>query len=278
MAGETCAIDSIFKRHLPHILEKIFFSLDYDSYSRCHQVSCVWNEVLISERFRKKAKSVYAIELKQEEDKLIRAPEWVDFMEVRRLLFNGVNPNCEKYTYWTFVTPLMLAACQGHEDVVELLLDFGADPNKKRGWESTPIHYAAIYGHTEVVLLLLKRGADPNIGNGDAGSPFWSALSRGQKEVVKVLLDVGADPNITDSHGRTSLHIASSKGYEDIVKLLLESGVDPDRADDHGTTPLETAVDMGFRKVAEKLIDAGAEPNERVKNKMQGWESSCTIL
>lgn len=86
MAGETCEIETIFKRNVPHILEKIFFYLDFDSYNRCRDVSCEWKELLMSKHFCKRAKSVYRIELVMEEDKLIHASEKGDLEEVTRLL------------------------------------------------------------------------------------------------------------------------------------------------------------------------------------------------
>ena len=47
--------DALFKRSVPHILEKILFSLDYDSFSACGKVCKVWNDLLSSESYMRKS-------------------------------------------------------------------------------------------------------------------------------------------------------------------------------------------------------------------------------
>jgi ankyrin repeat protein len=57
-------------------------------------------------------------------------------------------------------TPLCRAAQKGHEAVVKLLLEKGADVESKNGVSQTPLILAALYGREAVVKLLLKKGAD----------------------------------------------------------------------------------------------------------------------
>ena len=56
--------------------------------------------------------------------------------------------------------PLHEAAFQGHESVVRLLLERGADPSPKDIYGATPLHHAAWGGYEAVVLLLVEHGAD----------------------------------------------------------------------------------------------------------------------
>ena len=63
-AGNCSAFDTLLTRNVPHILEKIFLSLDYKSFITCRRVSKTWNELLTSESFQKKEKSVYIMELR----------------------------------------------------------------------------------------------------------------------------------------------------------------------------------------------------------------------
>lgn len=59
-------------------------------------------------------------------------------------------------------TPLIYAAREGHADVVELLLQLGADANAAtKSGGACALHRAAYMGHLQVVSLLLAAGAEP---------------------------------------------------------------------------------------------------------------------
>jgi ankyrin repeat protein len=69
-------------------------------------------------------------------------------------------------TYWLTghqrpgQTPLSYAEEYGHEAVVKLLLEKGAELESKSDYGQTPLSYAAQYRHEVVVKLLLEKGAD----------------------------------------------------------------------------------------------------------------------
>ena len=50
-----CAFDLLLSKSVPHVLEKIFFSLDYESFKNCQEVCNGWKKSLTSERFQRKA-------------------------------------------------------------------------------------------------------------------------------------------------------------------------------------------------------------------------------
>ena len=60
-------IDILFKKYVPHILEKIFFSLDYESYKRCIKVNSTWKNLLQSESYQRKAKALFHDQISEEE-------------------------------------------------------------------------------------------------------------------------------------------------------------------------------------------------------------------
>ena len=64
--------DTLFTRNVPHILEKIFFSLDYESYKLCLEVSKVWNDLLSTESYKKRAKYEYKQEISDDVKELYR--------------------------------------------------------------------------------------------------------------------------------------------------------------------------------------------------------------
>jgi ankyrin repeat protein len=64
------------------------------------------------------------------------------------------------------------------------------------------------------VRLLLNRGADPNRRNGRGESPLHCAAMSGDNEVVELLLDHGADIKARDGEGWTPLHAATGDGNQ----------------------------------------------------------------
>lgn len=72
-------------------------------------------------------------------------------------------------------------------EIVQLLLDAGADPNAKSASGSTPLHTAAFTGDRASLDLLLRHGADASIRNADGRTPADIARERGNQGVVAAL-------------------------------------------------------------------------------------------
>ena len=119
-------------------------------------------------------------------------------------------------------------------DVVQLLLDNGANQEKADHRGSTPLQLAAKAGHKGVVQLLLNNGADPNRANIMGTTALHEAAgvhkkyNEAHKDIVKLLLDNGANPNQKDKSGQTPLsYVVSQFDYDedkDMVILLVEHG------------------------------------------------------
>ena len=119
----------------------------------------------------------------------------------------------------------MEAANEGHTEMVQALLEAGADVNKGLfGSSKTALYYAARKGHTETVKLLLQKGADPNGGEGAVAgnAPLLAAIENGHTEVVRALLAAGANVKVTKFEG-TALEIARQKGNTEIIRLLEDA-------------------------------------------------------
>ena len=129
-------------------------------------------------------------------------------------------------------TPLHWAAHYGLRDVVKLLVDKGAEPDKKDLQGRTPLQWAKRSPEKldkDLVKLLLERGDEP----GDWELLKWAA-EKGHKEVVQLLLDRGAKYNKADEYGLTPLHVAASNGHREVVQILMDRGADPNRTDLYG--------------------------------------------
>jgi ankyrin repeat protein len=88
-------------------------------------------------------------------------------------------------------TPLVLGAMRGHLDVVRSLVSAGADPNSS-GAGYTALHMAAMDGRQELVSLLLRSGASVNPIQDDPWPPLRHAIVNGHKNVADLLRAYGA--------------------------------------------------------------------------------------
>jgi ankyrin repeat protein len=108
-------------------------------------------------------------------------------------------------------TPLSYAAERGHVDIVQQLLERGADVKSKSEARRTPLSYGAEKGHDVVVKLLLEQRADREAREVFYGhTPLCCAAWKGHTLVVHPLLENGADIEAKDNAGLTLLSYASS--------------------------------------------------------------------
>jgi len=163
-------------------------------------------------------------------------------------------------------TPLHHAASTGHEGMVELLLGRdNVNPDKPDNCGQTPLHHAAEIGHEGVVKMLLGRG-DVNPGKHDqlGQTPLCCAAWNGHGGVVEMLLRRDeVDPDKPDMFNRTPLYCASWNGHEEVVKILLErDNVDPDKQNNDCRTPLSAAACYGHEVVVKILLARAVSPDK----------------
>jgi ankyrin repeat protein len=208
-------------------------------------------------------------------------------------------------------TSLSVAAEEGHDEVIELLLEAGASVTLADRSGRTPIFYAARFGRlgAETIKALAQAsGGNDALEWGDAvhlWSPLHTAVWHGHVQVVQSLLDANASPSIVDSEGKSALHEAAclgSYGHQmsrkksgqssrqdeetkrlDIVRLLLESRrCRVNQGDAYGCTPLWYAVAGGWTMAVEALLDHGTsfDPGDlpSLPNKARRGPASLLLL
>lgn len=121
-------------------------------------------------------------------------------------------------------TAFHLAVIRGSLPLTKLLIDHGAELERRDSSGNTALHLAAQYRHASLVELLLQRSANSEARDFMGQTPLFSAVRGGDEVAVKLLLDASADINAKDSMGQTVLYVAVDGGSETIARLLLANG------------------------------------------------------
>jgi len=128
------------------------------------------------------------------------------------IFWEGCTPQLlgveETSTSWEGYTPLWLAAKKGHEEVVKLLLECGANINAQDKYGRSLLHFVVEEGQKKVVQLLLEYRPNVNTQDKNGKTALHFAVERRQKEFVHLLLECGANVDAQDKDGKTALHFA----------------------------------------------------------------------
>jgi len=203
--------------------------------------------------------------------------EW-DIVEIAKLLLEyKSNPNV--VSDWPNKTPLLLAAEQGNEKLMDLLLEYGADINQRGIWTpgqsgNTALHAAAVNGNEEAAKLLLSKGADVNAKGTNDNTPLHHAVKR-HLHMVELLVSNSADVNAKNNRGETPLHIIAglypqktwAKNHRiEVMKILLEAGADLEAKDRSGKTPLSIAAESTYSKESVEILSKYGANFENMNN------------
>ncbi|XP_064467056.1 protein phosphatase 1 regulatory subunit 16A-like [Ornithodoros turicata] len=223
---------------------------------------------------------------------LLEAAARNDVDEVRRLLMLGVSPDS---TNEDGLTALHQCCIDDSEEMMKLLIDYGANVNAKDSEQWTPLHAAATCGHIHLVRYLISKGADLLAVNADGNMPYdicedeptldyiesemakrgitqeMIDETRAANEVMmlkdlRIAMESGLELEFRDEQGATPLHIASANGYVSVVEFLLDQHASTDVVDNDQWQPIHAAACWGHPDVLEMLVQAGADLNARTKN------------
>jgi len=140
------------------------------------------------------------------------------------------------------------------KDLVDFLMQNGADINAISSTRVTPLHTACHFGHLDMVKLLLKLGLNINASKLDGTIPIHKASEKGHSHLVEYLISNKANVHAVNEKNMNCIHLAAKNGHYEIIKILMENGVNSNLRDFENKTPHCYAVDGGHEMVA-KLLD-----------------------
>lgn len=174
-----------------------------------------------------------------------------------------------------WLTPLMLAAREGHVELAAMLVKGGADVDAVAGDGKTALALAIFNGNYDLASLLVDSKADVDTADAQRFTPLFYAVDRRNMEtapnfpwmvtqdplpLIEKLLDAGADPNVLVNNTprarmregsprivfATALMRAAFAGDLELVKLLLAHGADPSIISTDGETMVSAAAGLAF--------------------------------
>ncbi|CAH1389686.1 unnamed protein product [Nezara viridula] len=183
-----------------------------------------------------------------------------------------------------------MACIDDNLELVEFLVENGADVNKgdNEGW--TPLHATASCGFLSIARYLIEKGANVAAVNNDGELPVDVAESDEMEDMLQQQIEemgIDADNARTEEErlmladaknwlssgylsekphpktGALALHVSAAKGYLKVMDILIKAGADVDAQDLDGWTPLHAASHWGQKEAAEVLAEAHCDMNIR---------------
>nr|WIK87613.1 ankyrin repeat protein [Oriental turtle dovepox virus] len=163
--------------------------------------------------------------------------DWNRYSATSKLMFRSRFEPC--------TVPVTLATRKGSKELLELLLEYGCNPDICEKTSTSAMHYAVIKKHYELLKILIRYDAYADIRDIQQNTPAHYAAKLPISESCKYLELLrlgGASFNLTNRKGRTPLHIACKYDNTEAVKYLVENGCNTKIVDVMSFTPLNYAV------------------------------------
>ena len=166
-----------------------------------------------------------------------------------------MNHACDAFT------ALHWGGQEDYPNMVEVLIDAGADAEVKEDTGRSPLLVASQDGSLETVRVLVKAGADVSVADNNGATCLILAANDGHTETVRHLLCLpDVDVNQSSNRGSTALHRAVLRKHTEVMEVLIDAGADIEaKRDGMGQTPLHCACEVGEREIVRMLVEAGAD-------------------
>ncbi|PQE14382.1 multiple ankyrin repeats single kh domain-containing protein [Rutstroemia sp. NJR-2017a BBW] len=194
---------------------------------------------------------------------------------LKLLLDHGADVNSEDG--WALQT----AAAEGHVDIVKELLIRGANVNARTSNPNFPqrtaLYGACELGWDEIVDILLEHGADPNLGGGENDYPILAAARNGESEIINKLILAHADVNVVSGDDGSTALILFAKNFSGLEPLerLIDAGAAIDATNNDGDTALIAAASMCDSEFVNFLLAKGADIMHRNNDGRNAMQVAC---
>ena len=178
----------------------------------------------------------------------------------------------------------------GNEQMLNLLLNHGADVNAEGGLHYTALHASTYFGHTDGTRLLLSMGADINSRDMYDRTPAMNAAMNGHEGVLHLLVPWNEDKSHTttpmrmeishlepDALGCSFVHFLAMGDCQLLLEQLLDSGDFGDLPDRQGWTALHWAAYKGNSRAAQVLINRKADMQSRDWQQLDTVSPRCIL-
>jgi len=197
------------------------------------------------------------------------------------LMRTDVDINYVNNLGWTALLEAIVLTNGGeaHQQIVQMLVDHGADISIPDFDGVTPLAHAQARGFGEIVRILnaarerdmkmiaaaaagdidtveqlLARGASVQARDASGATALIAAAYRNQVEVAAMLIDAGADVNVQDSTQQSAYLITTADGFPELLRMTLAAGADVHSLDSYNGTGLIRAADRGHVEIIEELL------------------------
>lgn len=234
----------------------------------------------------------------------VRNNNWQD---INKLLEDGVDPTIIEKEFEGRKTLLILAASEGHLDVIQTLINkYKIDPNQTNIYDKHPLVDACYDGHLEVVKFLIDNGANIHYGQEiDGCNKFlvyairggyldvaMELIERGAKydkdsllriaiqykpsskkhpehilEAVHFLINQNANLYQIDSEGKNLVTEAIQARSLEILKILDQRCPDLFKGSNYSSSPLIDAIGKHDYEIVKFLVEKGFDVNQQSKSK-----------
>lgn len=143
------------------------------------------------------------------------------------------------------MTALLFATSRGHIDIVDYLLQNGADSSAKTDNNRGAVLMAVLSGQIEMFKYFTENGFSLDEKDQEGNSLLHMALFGRNPEMLKYLLEAGVNVNIPNNPGATPLMNSVFRGDPALTEMLLKAGAQPDITDNRGVSALLESVRSG---------------------------------